>query len=514
MVEKKLTKIDKEIKEIEEKADISEAYFVGLLWDNPLEEYSTYSSKTKSTDFLMKSWGFFFELGNILFKKGLKEFDDISVNITVKEIGMTNEFKEYGGIDKINELVEIVKGLGENAETYYESLVKNKVIVGLIDVVGNKVLLKRGKYDYKKMTASELSGFWLDKLSQIALDGISTYDSENLYIEANEFIDTLSERDGDMIKFSNSKYLNMITNGIPRGEVTMIGGFGNSGKSSFMTDKVLLSFLKSEDKTLVVLNEEPANKLREKLFLTLVNHEMNNFNDKTRRSFPRWKLNKIDTIDDDEKQLIYDTFDKWKELTEGDDAHIKIIYMEQYRIEDLKNIVTLYANRGYVNLIIDTHKVPDNYTASSRWEAIVEATKEIYKLSRSEGNGFNLRTVLTVQLADAHVRDKFLGFDAIGEGKAMKNEASIFLMYRPLFTDEIDKLEPYTFKKGLREKSGKATKVSVKLDPEKTYYVMFIPKNRFGSNTDNGQDCILYEARFDYNSFVEVGYVKIPRTYM
>ena len=292
---------------------------------------------------------------------------------------------------------------------------------------------------------------------------------------------------------------------------SIIGGFGNSGKSSFMVDKILMSCIHDVDKTLVVLNEEGADKLREKLLLSLINHEMRTTKG-AKETFARWKFNKVDELTDSDIDLIKRTFAKWNELAEGDDAHIKVVFMEQYRIADLRNIVALHANRGYVNLIIDTHKVPDAYTQSARWEAIVEGTKEIYKMTRKESGGFNLRTVLTVQLADSHIGDRFLGYDAIGEGKAMKNEASVLLMYRPLFADEYDKIEPKRMVKSDLS-GGKWVQENVILDKNKTYYVMFIPKNRFGGNTDSGQDCILYEPNFDFNSFREVGTVKIDRNY-
>ena len=94
----------------------------------------------------------------------------------------------------------------------------------------------------------------------------------------------------------------------------------------------------------------------------------------------------------------------------------------------------------------------------------------------------------------------------------MKNEASILMMYRPIFDDEYDKIKPYRLvKNGMS--GDKFVREEVSLNRDKTYYVMFIPKNRYGQNTDNGQDAIIYEARFQYNSFVEVGFATIPREY-
>lgn len=510
MAETKASKIDKEIQNIRELADVNESYFVGLMWSNPIECYSNYGSKIESDDFLHRHWGFFFGLGKMLYKKGLQKFDDISVNATVQEYGVRTAFDEYGGLDVMYELIDIVKENPMNVESYFDALLKNKVIMSLIGIVGNKVIIDNGKYKYKDMNARQIAGYWQDKLNSVSVDSVSSYDSENLYVDSAEFLENLENQAENMMPYYNSKILNKVCQGIPRGEVTMIGGFGNSGKSSFMVDKVLMSCINDVDKTLVVLNEEGADKIREKIFLSLVNHVMRSEGEKM--SFPRWKFHKVSEMTDDERDLIHRTFARWKELIDGEEAKIKIVFMEQYKIEDLRNIVALHANRGYVNLIIDTHKVPDQYTSSARWEAIVEATKEIYKFTRKEGGGFYLRTILTIQLADSHIGDRFLGYDAIGEGKAMKNEASVLLMYRPLFADEYDKLEVKKYVPSDLSPTGYVQE-KIPLNKAKTYYVLFIPKNRFGGNTDSGQDCILIEPNFEFNSFREVGEVKIERNY-
>lgn len=513
MVAKKKNVAQEEIKSIRDLADINESYFIGLMWNTPVESYTTFSARATGQDFLHDIWGFYFDLGNRLYKKGLQKFDEISINATVEELGMRKKFEEYGGVDTVRQLINIVKENEQNIESYYDALLKNKVITSLMEFLGDKVITNNGRYEYRKMNARQISTYWQDKMNGIAVDSVSNYESENLYIEPDAFLENLETQTDGILPFYSSRMLNSICQGIPRGEVTMIGGFGNSGKSSFTTDKVIMACVTSEEKTLIVLNEEGADKLREKLILSLINHEVNEFGAKNQQYLPRWKFNNVAHMDDDDRELIYRTFEKWKELTEGDEAHIKIVFMEQYQIEDLKNIVALHANRGYVNLIIDTHKVPDNYKSASRWEAIVEATKEIYKFSRKESGGFNLRTVLTVQLADNHIKDRFLGYDAIGEGKAMKNEASILMMYRPLFTDEFDKLKVYSYGKSDMAGNGKRVIIPHTLDPEKNYYVMFIPKNRYGMNTDNGQDPIVFEANFDFNSFREIGYTKIARNY-
>lgn len=499
-----------EVKSIKRLADVNESYLVGLMWANPTESYSLFGHKIESVDFIHKQWGFYFGLGLKLYKKGLEKYDDISVNTVVEEFGVRELFNEYGGLETMYDLINIVKSNPMNIEAYYDNVLKNKVIMSLMEFLGDKVILDTRGYSYKDMSAIQISSFWQDKLNQIAVNSVSNYEDENMYIDPDKFIQNLEEESGNMLPYYSSGILGNVVQGIPRGEVTMIGGFGNSGKTSFVVDKVLMSCVHDTDKTLIILNEESADKLREKLFLSLVNHEMRK-EDKNIH-FARWKFHRVEEMTEEDRELIRRTFKKWNDLTGGDEAHIKIVFMEQYRIDDLRNIIALHANRGYVNLIIDTHKVPDGYSQSARWEAVVEATKEIYKLTRKESGGFNLRTVLTIQLADSHIGDRFLGYDAIGEGKAMKNEASVLLMYRPLFADEYDKLEPKRMYRSDLNPKDWITEI-VELDKTKTYYVLFIPKNRYGGNTDSGQDCILYEPNFDFNSFREVGTVKIERNY-
>ena len=491
----------KNIKEIRDLAEINEAYLIGLLWGDPYENYSVYHNQISSSDFLHKVWAFHFELGKRLYLDGVKQFDDITVYAKTKELGIEKSFEEFGGKSTIDEAVEIVKGNELNIEYYYESLKKNSTIYSLIELFGSKVIVPNGKYDFNNMSRVQLMTYWMDKLNKINLESVNNYEVDNLYVSAEEFIEQSKENAGNMLKFYNSNLLNSITQGIPRGEITMIGGFGGAGKSSLTAEKVVMGCVDVGEKAMVVLNEEGAHSFRQKIVLSILNHEFHTRVDRAKM------IN--GTMGEKDLANIHKAFDKMKELMDGDESLIKIIYMEKYDMDDLEKIVKHWANRGYSNLLIDTHKISDNYKTDKRWEAFVEDTKRIHKWTRAEAGGLNLRTVLTFQLADAHIGDRFLGFDAIGEGKMAKNEAGIVLMFRPLFGDEYEKLEVTK-----NVKMGNSwVKESVELDKEKTYYLLFVPKNRYGRTTDNGQPVLVMDVNFDFNSFREVGWTFVSRNY-
>ncbi len=497
---------EQEAEKISKNAEINEAYFVGLLWANPFENYSEYSDSISQDEFIHDVWGFFFELGRRMYKDGVQKFDDITVHTKVKEYNLDDDFTKYGKMETMDDAVSIVSEHVANIEYYYESIKKNYVIRQLYLLFGAKVLIAKGKYDFNKMNREQLTKFWSDKINKISLDNVNRYEVENLYIDADEFIDKLENDSEDMLPFYNSYMMNSITQGVPRGSVLMFGGFGNTGKSSIMAEKFVMSCIENKEKLMIVLNEEDAQSFRQKIVLSLLFHEFHTGID--RRRMVNGKLK------DEDKVKIRQAFSKMKKLMDGQEAQIKVVFMERYTMSDLEKIIRFWANRGYYNLVIDTHKVSDDSKHEKRWETFVEDMKMIYRLTRKNAGGCNLRTWVNFQLADSALRNRFLTFDAIGEGKASKNEASIVMMFRPIWGDEYEggkkELKCHRFKKN---KNGSYDKDSFKLKKGETYYLLFTPKNRTGSNTDNGQPVLVLQPNFNFNNFEEKGWTFVPKDF-
>lgn len=494
-----------EVENIHKQAEIDEAFFIGLLWNNPVDGFGKYESKLTGDDFRHEVWGFYFDLGKIMYNEGISVFDKATTVSKAKENGLDEDFLHFNGYKTIQDVKKYTEGADENLDYYYETINKNKIIKNLVLLFGQKVLTDDGNYKYKDMTARQLVLYWSDKVETLGVEEFGTYETENLYIEPEQFLEDIKEESGNMLPWHNDNYMNRLTQGVPRGHVTMLGGFGNSGKSSVTVEKFLMSCLSNGEKTLVILNEEDAHSFRQKILISILGHDF-------KTTVKRSALVNGD-LNDNEIERIKMAFDKMKEYMNGDDAMIKVVFMEQYNMDNLESIVKFWARRGYTNLLIDTHKVSDGYKQKARWEAFVEDTKKIYKLTRPDAGGLNLRTLLTVQLADSHVKDRWLGFDALGESKASKNEASIFMMFRPIFADEYDTLK--VFKNVKDNLSGEWSRQEVELKPDDTYYLLFTPKNRFGANTDNGAEIVVWRVNFDFNQFLPIGTTRsVGRDYM
>jgi hypothetical protein len=372
---------------------------------------------------------------------------------------------------------------------------------------GNKVFIDKGKYKWKDMNREQLTMFWSDKINKIALENVNRYEAENLYIDADEFIRKLEEESAEMLPFYKSMLMNTITQGVARGHVFMWGGFGNTGKSSMMAEKFVMSCIENKEKLLIVMNEEDAQSFRQKIVLSILNHEFDENFDRKRMVNGRLK--------DEDKVMIRKAFERMNKLIDGDESQIKVIFMEKYVMKDLEKIVRFWANRGYINLVIDTHKVSDDSEHDQRWQTFVEDMKTIYRLTRKNAGGMNLRTWVNFQLADSALKSRYLSFDAIGEGKGAKNEASVVGMFRPVWSDEYeDGKKELSCYRLVKKPNGKGyDKKPIKLEKGKTYYLVFFPKNRFGANNDNGQPILIIEPAFHKNAFYEKGWTFVAKDY-
>lgn len=497
---------EKAVEEIQRQAKIDEAYLVGLLWSDPFENYSKYSDGLEEADFLHPVWGFFFDLGSRMYSEGVKTFDTITIKAKVRELNIQDEFDDYGGLKTINDAINIVGDNLDNIEYYHESVQKNKVIQELWSLFGDKVFVNVKKYNWKKMNKDLLARYWNDKSNKISLTSVSNYEAANLYIDGEEFIQRLEDSAEEMLPFHQSYMMNKMTQGIARGHVFMFGGFGGKGKSSIMADKFVMSCITNQQKLMVVLNEEDIDTFRQKIVLSILSHEFNTGFDRKRMVNGQLR--------DSDKELIKKAFDRMNELINGQEALIKVIFMERYVMKDLEKIVKYWANRGYENLLIDTHKVSDDSEHDKRWETFVEDMKTIYRLTRKNAGGLNLRTVVTFQLSDGAIRNRYLDFTAMAEGRAAKNEASVVMMFRPIWSDEYPSgKKPLDVFRHRVENGVYKGEEKVVLDKAKTYYLFFLPKNRFGADNENGQEVLVVEPVFGKNSFYEKGWTRVDKDY-
>lgn len=499
------------LKRMKRDAQTNESLLIGLLWSNPFDTFSEFSHAIEPADFMLKPYRFFYRLGTEMIEDGFKNLDDLSIMKAVDDYNIEETFNQFGGLRTLNELVEIIKSNSDitNIDHYIQRLKRNRVLKEAYTLYGEKAIIETDNYPLSDMDASDISSYWLDKAYKIQMDYNAGYEVEDLYIDPDEMILNIAKEKADMLEYYGMNNLQFAIGGIPRGKVTMLGGFGGSGKSTLTAYTVIMSILNSTDeKAIVLLNEESAMDFRKKLIMILTGEILKKRDKAIKLDRRRLSSGKLK---DDDVEIIKEATRQMNHLI-GESGRIKVVFVEKYIMKDVETIIRRFANRGYHNLIIDTHKVSEESKYNARWETFVEDMKTYYRLTRKEAGGLNLRTFVTFQLADSAIHNRYLDFEAIGEGKAAKNEASVVIMFRKMWTDEYPDgkhaLRVYQNERSDLDRK-KYVEKTVPLDKSEVYYLLFVPKNRFGQSNDTGLPVMVVRPDFNYGRFFDVGYTII-----
>ncbi|MDT0160436.1 DnaB-like helicase C-terminal domain-containing protein [Bacillus sp. AG4(2022)] len=495
----------KYIKEFVEPSYIHESLLVGYLWANPslFQKYKTH--KVTQETFTEAVWYFYFTVGKQMFENGIRDFDDkttyaflVSRPKEKNKKSYIDAYNDFGGYDTISELMDACKKDGQNDEYHFSEIQKYESLRKLqkdsLINVEDKVLLEK----LLKMSLKQVQLFitvkYKEAFAQINSGDVVEHD---LVANLDTTIEKLNSGESMGSPLHDAPRLNRKIKGWKNGSLYYLVLSSGVGKSSIAMEKFILSLFENQEKALLGINEESVEKWRTLLLATIsskilkkpINREKlqeGNFNQET--------LNKLNAA----KQ--------WAE--ENGQGLVKTLELKRYRVEDILSRVELYRPKGYSKLIIDTFKPDRSSTDLARWEAFSNSAQDLHDLIKEDN--YNVGTLATVQLKLGK-ETRYLDLEATGKSMEINEVAAVVMMGRLLFADEYQeekskfKLKPYNYKKD--EFTGEWIIEEYKLDPKKTYLVLFLSKNRFGSEEEQ----IIYEVNYEINSFREVAFVKVPR---
>lgn len=483
----------------------AESYLTGLFWSNP-ELYSFYNDeKINSNNFANNVWSFFFRVGRELANRKIATFDDISVGKIVEELSWRKHYDKYGGYDTMDELMGDVAFKKDNFEAYFEEVQKYNMLRNLRGMLGDKVITKNGKYDYKIMSADQIHKYWMDQINKLSF--VNNKIDEDFLLEGlEEAVQRWDEQPSVGLEFYNSPQMTKICTGWEYGNVYILGSYSGNGKTAITMNKVMLSCIAHNEPLLVIANEEDKDKFQKLLVVTAMGLG-------TKEIIKRQRLNE-GNFTDDERGKIHRAVEWVREMSNGETRTVTFVYIEDYTIENVKNIIRHYAMRGVRRVVLDTAKPSTGSPEMQRWERFSKDFTEIYNLARPNGGGLNLAVWANVQLSDATVGLRYLNEKTLGDSKKIKNEASVVFLTRPVFDDEYADgkmaLDCWKWVKDEFNENRKWNDVHFKLNRENgPYYLLFTSKNRRGQTNMTGQDILILRPDFNSNSWHEVGLCKV-----
>ena len=490
---KKLTPYQEEllkaVKTVKEYKLACEANIVSIYYKKP---DLMYDFELKLEDFTENTWRVYWQIAyDIVIKEHKPVLDDVTIGLYLeKHSKLRQKYDDYGGYETIEKATEYVKT--ENLGGYIAELNKWNTVLMMLK---NKFPVYDRLSEFADMSLDDIYVEYEAILNHIFINADEDIQSYSIEEGIDDLIDELNEGLAVGLPYYEMPLLNKETGGQLTGNITLVGGLSNMGKTTLTRSLCIPASIKNGEKLVIIINEESRKKWQREMLVWVANN------------IYKFDLQKFVVRDGKYNDEVMDMLRKcanWIKEKASDNT-VTIIPFNKYRTEKAIKVIKKYASLGVKYFILDTYKADSGSRSDKMWLEMQQSMVDIYDTIKTDG-GKDVHIVITFQLAKSSARQRFYSQDNIGQAKNIVDVASTCLMIRDVFEDE------YTGEKNalkvykLEGKNGKS-KIPVNLDHDKHYQLIFIVKNREGA-ANNYQ--IVVEHDMSRNLLKEVGFTSVP----
>ena len=490
---KKLTPYQEEllkaVKTVKEYKLACEANIVSIYYKKP---DLMYDFELKLEDFTENTWRVYWQIAyDIVIKEHKPVLDDVTIGLYLeKHSKLRQKYDDYGGYETIEKATEYVKT--ENLGGYIAELNKWNTVLMMLK---NKFPVYDRLSEFADMSLDDIYVEYEAILNHIFINADEDIQSYSIEEGIDDLIDELNEGLAVGLPYYEMPLLNKETGGQLTGNITLVGGLSNMGKTTLVRSMCIPASIKNGEKLVIIINEEGRKKWQREMLVWVSNN------------IYKFDLQKFVVRDGKYSAEVMDMLRKcanWIKEKASDNT-VTIIPFNKYRTEKAIKVIKKYASLGVKYFILDTYKADSGSRSDKMWLEMQQSMVDIYDTVKTDG-GKDVHIVVTFQLAKSSARQRFYSQDNIGQAKNIVDVASTCLMIRDVFEDE------YTGEKNalkvykLEGKNGKS-KIPVNLDHDKHYQLIFIVKNREGA-ANNYQ--IVIEHDMSRNLLKEVGFTSVP----
>ena len=471
-----------------------EANIVAIFWKNPslLYEFDNITLK----DFDENEWRVYWQVAtDIIIGENKSTLDEYTVGqYLMKHPKLSEKFTEYGGMETIQKSTEYIKEA--NMTGYIRELHKWNSVIKLAEKgfpVNDRLS------DFANMYIEDIYDEYEIHLNNIFANAdmdIKSYDiSDGIY----DLIDELDKGDAIGLPLSYLPMLNSELGGLHIGDITLIGGVSNAGKSTFLRIAFLSSIFEDPHaRTVIFLNEEGLKKWQREMLVWIANTQF-------KKDLQKYQIR--DGQYNTEMKALLVQCAGWLEKHKAN-KKITIVPLEKYATSMVVKLIKKYSTIGIQYFAIDTFKM-DNMDGSTVNDntrlQMVQNMTTLYNTVKESCK--NVCLICTVQLTKGSSKMRYLTLDAIGESKNIVDPCSTALFIRNIFEDEYP-----TKSKALKVykygQQSERTKVEVTLDPNKRYQIIFVSKSR-ESSAGMGSHQFVVEVDYSKNIMKEVGFTTV-----
>lgn len=320
---------------------------------------------------------------------------------------------------------------------------------------------------WKKLSIEEIYMELDTKVQDIFLNMASEIKVSDMLMDDNFIADLDAGVEKGMSFASAFPYLNHILNGLAQGDVTMIGGFINTGKSTFALNLMLGALQDNPDISgLIIANEmEKSAYLIQALSLILFT------------SFGITDLGRRQLKNGGFDQATMEAINKARAIWNDRIAHrLHFVKTYNYDMGVIGRIMKRYNKVYNVDIVaLDTLKADK----AGEWQFLVENSKTFYQLCSK----LDIAGLATVQMRMASSESRIIGMGDTGGAKDVLQVAGEAFYLRPLHQEELEEggqyyCSPMQRNFDVSSNTWKDTPIKVDLMKHKQYLVGFHVKGR------------------------------------
>ena len=465
-----------------------EGNFILSLYTNPLELFDDFPIDPDK-DLMTADGKYYYNLGLNMSKKGIKNFNEISVSTFLEDFPeLKSEYERRGGWKSLEEAISVLEP--ENTEAYYNALIKNNLLIKLQNK-GFNIEDNISKLN-KLNTADEVIDYFDFQLNNLALNLTHDLQLQSLSLTDK---DIEFKKTGQCVGLQFGKYsplLNHYSNGIPRKGLTMFASYTNGGKTSFVFENIVIPLAEQGVKICIISNEQDAIIFKDLLYIYVLTEKVDYW------GIDRRKLKTFEFTEEDEK-----AFKKADEIIKKEySQYIVFQRVYDYGMKNIKRTIKKLSKQCFELFIYDTFKV--DATSDTVWQSFLNDSKELFQIASKE----NVAVITPVQLSlSTKGKTRWLNEGVLSNSKQISEIYEEIFMFRDVWSDEYSTCSKDISTIQCKYKEGKVEKEPYQLvwEEGKFYKIFFHVKSRNGSN---GQT-VLYEFVPSVNKWKEIGYCKV-----
>lgn len=477
-------KLEEYPKELTKKRNEIEGNFVMTLFKEP-DLIEDYKNVINGKDIITDDACFYYGIAQNMYKMGYRVFDNVSILTYLKDKETLKKgFDRRGGYRTIQDITSILDV--DNIEINYDELIKNNMLLKLYEK-NYPVMDCLNKFS--DMTSEEIYDFYEYDISNIFTEKSEKNKPVSLSRGNEEFIELWNK--GNQIGYPISlPMLNKRLLGVHKKNMLLYLAHSGHGKTTTAIVLYILPVIERGENVLIFANEQGQEEWRNMLLSAVVFNKLGEVKNLNRTKISEGNYDEIQM-----NHLIEAS--NW--LKAEGRGNVEFIELEDYNISRIKKNVKKYSKLGYGMMILDTLK-PEQENSDKAWAEFNEAAKKMFQMAKKEDIAF----IATAQLTPSSMTSTYIDLNDVGKGKGISETAAQVVMFRFMFNDEKEKLKPYTYKKDENDKFMNVKEFHT-LDPDKTYIIFFVPKNRFGETNTQ----IVAEWNPSFLTMRQIGWISI-----